>query len=180
MRRVAVVALAALLLAGACSRKPSGVAGTLAAQNKVAMRSVRLYYESQGMLLGAETRNIALPENVAAAIPLVVRELMKGPATPALSRIFPADTVVRAAYLLPGGTVIVDLGGNTLTQGWGTGTHTELMAATSLVHTLTANFADAQRVRLVINGVPAETLGGHISLTRSLGPMPGLVEPASR
>jgi len=179
VRRVAVVALAALLLAGACSRKPN-VAGTLAAQNKVAMRSIRLYYESQGMLLGAESRNIALPENAAAAIPLVVRELMKGPATPALSRIFPADTVVRAAYLLPGGTVIVDLGGNTLTQGWGTGTHTELMAATSLVHTLIANFADVQRVRLVINGVPAETLGGHISLARSLGPMPGLVEPASR
>ncbi len=153
----------------------------LNAANRVSVRQVRLYFESPRMLLAAEARNIALPESPAAAIPVVVRELMKGPAANSqLGRLFPADTVVRATYLLPGGTVIVDLGGNTLTQGWGTGSHQELMSVYSLAETLTANFADARRVRVLVNGTPAETLAGHISLAKSLPPRPELVEPTSR
>jgi len=176
------VAIALTLLLAACGRKAETPAN-LNAANKVAVRMVRLYYESPQMLLVAEPRNIALPESPAAAIPMVIRELMKGPAaSPAATalRLFPADTVVRGAYLLPGGTVVVDLGGTTLTQGWGTGSHQELMAAESLVQTLTANFAEAQRVRIVVNGTPAETLAGHVSLSRSLVPMPALVDPRGR
>jgi hypothetical protein len=180
VKRFAVGALALLAVAGACSRK-SETPANLNAANKVSMRQVRLYYESPRMLLAAEGRNIALPESPAAAVPMVVRELMKGPATGSqLGRLFPADTVVRGAYLLPGGTVIVDLGGTTLTQGWGTGSHQELLALYSLAQTLTTNFADARRVRVLINGTPAETLAGHISLAKSLAPPAGVVEPASR
>jgi spore germination protein GerM len=180
VKRFAVGALALLVVAGAC-RKKNETPANLNAANKVSMRQVRLYYESPQMLLAAEGRNIALPESPAAAIPVVVRELMKGPAPNSrLGRLFPADTVVRATYLLPGGTVIVDLGGNTLTAGWGTGSHQELLALYSLVQSLTANFADARRVRVLVNGTPAETLAGHISLAKSLEPFPGMVEPASR
>lgn len=175
MRRVAVTALAALLLAGACGKKKE-VPANLNAANRVAVRLVHLYYESPRMLLVAEPRNIPLPESNAAAIPVVTRELIKGPAAATSLRLFPADTVVRGAYLLPGGTVIVDLGGPTLTEGWGTGSHQELMAVYSVVHTLTANFADAKRVRILVNGTPAETLGGHVSLAKSFTPMPALVQ----
>lgn len=174
------MALAALVtIASACKRKPETPAN-LNAANKVAMRMVRLYYESPAMLLAAETRNVALPENAAAAVPVVVRELMKGPATPTALRLYPPDTVVRATYLLPGGTVIVDLGGATLTQGWGTGSHQELMAVYSVVQTLTANFPEVKTVRLLLNGTPAETLGGHVSVTQSLLPLPSLVDPRFR
>lgn len=180
MKRLAVGALALLVVAGACKKK-SETPANLNAANKVSMRQVRLYFESPQMLLAAEGRNIALPESPAAAMPVVVRELMKGPAPKSpLGRLFPEDTVVRATYLLPGGTVIVDLGGNTLTAGWGTGSHQELLALYSLVQSLTANFADARRVRVLVNGTPAETLAGHISLAKSLEPVPGMVEPASR
>ena len=65
-------------------------------------------------------------------------------------------------------------------NGWNTGSHQELLAAYSIVETLTANFADAKRVRIVVNGAPAETLGGHIWLARSLAPRPALVEPAAQ
>ena len=54
------------------------------------------------------------------------------------------------------------------------------MAVYSLVQTVTTNFPDAKRVRVLVNGEPAETLGGHIWLGKSLQPMPLLVEPASR
>lgn len=180
MNRLAVGVLALLVVAGACKKK-SETPANLNAANRVSMRHVRLYFESPRMLLTSEPRSIALPESPAAAIPVVVRELMKGPAANSeLGRLFPADTAVRATYLLPGGTVIVDLGGPTLTKGWGTGSHQELMSLYSLVHTLTANFPDARRVRVLVNGTPAETLGGHISLAKSLEPHLGLVEPASR
>ena len=179
MKRFAVIALAALLAASGC-RKKDNTAANINAANRVAVRPVKLYYESPQLALVSETRNIALPESPAAALPMVVRELMKGPATPAGERLFPADTVVRGAYLLPGGTVIVDLGGTTLTNGWGTGSHQELMAAYSLAQTVSANFTEGRRVRIVINGCPAETLGGHVSLTKSLEPMPILVDPRFR
>lgn len=179
MKRVVVALAALLLIAGGCKKK-SETPANLNAANKVAVRMVRLYYESAQMQLTAETRNVAMPESSAGAVPVVVSELLKGPAMPASQRNFPADTVVRGTYLLPGGTVIVDLGGPTLTQGWGTGTHQELMAVYSLVQTVTANFAEAKSVRVLVNGTPAETLGGHVSLAKSLLPMPGLVEPRSR
>ncbi len=179
MKRFAVAALAVIVLAGACSKK-NETAANLNAANKVTVRPVRLYFESPDMLLAAETRNIALPESPAAAMPMVVRELMKGPSKPPLGRVFPVDTVVRGTYLLPGGTVIVDLGGATLTQGWGTGSHDELMSAYALVQTLTANFADARRVRIVVNGTPAETLAGHVSLAGSLTPRTSVVDPRFR
>lgn len=178
MKRMAVLALALVAL-GACKKKETPNAN-LNAQNRVAVRAVRLFYESPQMLLVGESRNIALPENAAAALPIVVRELLKGPATKDLGRLFPADTVVRATYLLPGGTAIVDLGGNTLTAGWGAGSHQELMAAMSLAQTVSANFTEGRRVRILVNGAPAETLGGHVSLAKSLEPLPILVDPRFR
>lgn len=181
MKRFAVLALATLValatfVAAGC-RKKETPAVNVNAENRVAVRTVRLYFESPQMLLAAETRNIPLPENPAAAVSVVVRELMKGPVTPTALRLFPADTVVRGAYLLPEGTVIVDLGGGTLSQGWGTGTHQELMTIYSLVWTVTSNFGEAKRVRVLVNGSPAETLAGHVGLASSLTPKPDLLDP---
>jgi spore germination protein GerM len=109
-----------------------------------------------------------------------MRELLKGPVMTTSLRLFPPDTVVRAAYLLPGGTAIVDLGGPTLTGGWGTGSHQELMAVHSIVQTIASNFAEARSVRILINGSPSETLAGHVSLAKSFAPVPALVDPRSR
>ncbi|HEX9161403.1 MAG TPA: GerMN domain-containing protein [Thermoanaerobaculia bacterium] len=172
MRRIAVV-LMLLAAASACSKKKP-LSSNLNVENKVSVRTVSLYFESPDLLLVPERRDVALPENPAGAVPAVVRELLKGSANAAVPRLFPADTAVRGAYLLPDGTVFVDLGGPTLTSGWETGSHQELMAIYSLVHTLVGNFPQAKRVRILVNGAPAETLGGHVSLSRSLAPMPSL------
>ncbi len=180
MRRASLVVALALLAAASACRKPQPQAKNISEANNVAMRPVRLYFEDGNSLLTAELHNLPLPENPAAAIPLVVREMMKGPGNASLARLFPPDTIVRGAYLLPDGTAFVDLGGATLQQGWGTGTHEELMAVFSLVQTVTTNFAEVKKVRLLVNGEPAETLAGHVWLGRSLRPMASLVEPASR
>lgn len=180
MRRGAVVLLALALAGTAACRDKKALTPNLNAENKVSVHSVRLFFESPDMALVPEQRNVALPENPAGAVTVVVRELFKGPSNPSVPRLFPADTVVRGAYLLPGGTVLIDLGGQTLTQGWGTGSHQELMAVYSVVQTVSANFPAARRVRLLLNGGPVETLAGHISLRRSLTPMQTLVDPRFR
>ncbi len=179
MRRVAFVALAlTIVFAGACKSKKPGTRN-LAVENQVAPRVVKLFYESPDMLLAGESRNLQLPQNPAGAMSAVVRELMKGPADPALPRLLPADTIVRGAFLLPDGTAFIDLGGTTLSQGWATGSHEELMAVYSIVQTVTANFPEAKRVRILLNGAPSETLAGHIALDRALTPNSSLVDPRS-
>ena len=165
-----------LLVALAACRREKPLTTNLNVENKVTVRAVTLFYESpETLLLAPERRDVAVPENPAGAMPVVLRELLKGSANAAVPRLLPADTVLRAAYLLPDGTVLVDLGGPTLSAGWGTGTHQELMAIYSVVQTVVANFPEARRVRLLLNGTPSETLGGHVALGRALAPMPSLV-----
>jgi spore germination protein GerM len=170
-----MVAAFVILSAGACTEKKQALSPNLNKENKVAMRTVSLYYESPDLLLAPERRDLPLPENPAGALDLVMRELVKGSANASVPRLLPADTIVRAVYLLPDGTAFVDLGGPTLTQGWATGSHQELMAVYSVVQTVTANFPEAKKVRMLVNGEPAETLGGHVSLARSFAPQPSIV-----
>jgi len=168
VRRGLAVAIALLALAGACKPK-APLTTNLKKENKVVTRPVTLFFERSDMLLGGERRNLDLPENPAGAISVVVKELVKS------SPVFPRDSAVRATFLLPDGTAFVDLGGPTLTSGWGTGSHEELMAIYSIVSTVTTNFPEAKRVRILVNGEPADTLAGHISLRQALTPMPSLV-----
>ena len=174
MRRIVVLLLALPLVIGTatCSKKPP--AQNLEQANKVAVRTVTLWYQGPQMLLTPETRNVALPENPAGALPVVVRELFKG-STQGFPPSYPRDTVVRGAFLLPDGTAFVDLGGATLTNGWGTGSHEELIAVYSVVQTVTTNFPEAKRVRILINGEPAETLAGHVGLGKPLTPLGPMV-----
>ena len=180
MRRAAAAALALLALAGACRKKSEIAANNLNAQNNVVPRVARLYFEGPSMLLLAEERSVQAPQNPAGAMAAVVRELFKGATNPAFARAFPADTVVRGTFLLPDGTAFVDLGGATLTQGWPAGSHEELMAVYSLVQTITVNIPEAKRVRILVNGSPAETLAGHVALDRSLAASPAFVDPRAR
>lgn len=168
MRRAVVLSLAILAIAGGCKKKE--LTPNLNLENKVAVRPVTLFFEGPEMLLVRETRNVALPENPAGALSIVARELMKGSANAGVPHIFPRDTVVRSTFLLPDGTAFIDLGGPTLSQGWGTGSHEELMAVYSVVQTVTTNFPQAKRVRILVNDEPAETLAGHVNLSRALLP----------
>jgi spore germination protein GerM len=174
-RRIAIVLAAVLLVTAGCKEPKAPLTQNLNVENKVAMRPIVVFYEAPTLLLTGERREVPLPEKPAAALSVVARELIKGSANPSLPRLFPSDTEVRSAFLLPDGTAFVDLGGPTLTAGWGTGTHEELMAVYSVVQTVTTNFPEAKRVRLLINGEPAETLAGHISLAHALVPMPSIV-----
>ena len=160
----------------ACRRDAPAKSRTIVS-NKVSLRTVTLYFEAGDMLLSSERRDLPVPENPPGALSVIVRELFKGSANASIPRIFPSDTVVRGAFLLPDGNAFVDLGGPTLTQGWGTGSHEEILAIDSIVQTVISNIPEAKRVRILINGEPAETLAGHISLAGALVPVPALLSP---
>jgi spore germination protein GerM len=164
-----------LLISGCRRAATEREAPDLKLVNKVAARAVTLYFESPEMVLVPETRTVEVPENEAAALSAVLRELLKGSTSVGVPNVFPPDSVVRATYLLPDGTAVIDLGGPSLTDGWNTGSHTEMMAVYSIVQTLIANFPSVRRVRLVVNGQPAETLAGHIRIDRPLRPLAYLV-----
>lgn len=174
-RSARLFALIAVVAAAAACQRTKPLSRNLNVENKVAMRSVSLYYEAPTLLLAPEQRTLPLPESPAAALDLVMRELIKGSVNAGVPRLLPADAVLRAAYLLPDGTALIDLGGPTLTAGWATGSHQELMAVYSVVQTAVVNFPEVKRVRLLVNGEPAETLGGHVSLNSALTPMPSVV-----
>lgn len=164
-----------LILALAACRNEKPLTTNLNVENKVAMRAVSLFYAGPSSLLVAEQRSVALPQNPAAALPVVLRELMKGSANAGVPSLFPRETMIRGAYLLPDGMAVVDVGGPAFSEGWTTGTHQELMAIQSLVQTVVTNFPEVRRVRILVNGTPSETFAGHIALSQSFGPSPAMV-----
>lgn len=173
---ILLVALVSLV-AGCRSRKAgseSANAAKIASEKKVS-RTITLYYESPALVLMPESRAVDLPETPTLAASQVLTELFRGPSDSSLTRVFPEDATVRAVYFLPDGNAVVDLGGPTLSAGWNTGSHMELMAVYSLIQTMVANFSDVKRVRILVNGQPYPSLAGHVAIDRFLPPSPSLV-----
>jgi spore germination protein GerM len=138
-------------------------------------KPVQLFYEDDSLLLSPRIENVALPDSEGASIrPLLVALLAPAPAGGEPKPV-PEGIEVRATYLLPDGTAIVDLSGPLLMAGWKTGSQAELMLAYSIVQTLTSNLPSIRQVQLLVNGQPAETLAGHLSLEKALRPNPRLV-----
>lgn len=170
MCRGLIVVIAVLPLLAGCRAEKKTVETAIALANKVSSRTITLFFESPEGLV-PEQRTLSLPESDAAALSLVAKELLKGSANQSIPRPLPEDSVIRAAYLLPEGLAVVDVGGPTLANGWNTGSHGEMIAVYSLVQTVVSNFPSVQRVRIVVNGQPVQTLAGHIEIDRSLRPL---------
>lgn len=178
MRRGLIVFIAAFLVLAGCRSEKKTVENAIALANKVSSRTITLFFESPEGLV-PEQRTLPLPESDAAALSLVAKELLKGSANESIPRPLPEDSVIRAAYLLPEGLAVVDVGGPTLASGWNTGSHGEMIAIYSLVQTIVSNFPSVQRVRILVNGQPEQTLAGHIEIDRSLRPLQALLRAGS-
>ncbi len=136
---------------------------------------VTLYFPDQnGMLLHPEERDIPKPPGGAAFLRALFGELRKGPSREALVGVIPEKMQLRNAFLLPGGQAVLDLAvDSALTFG----SDQELAIVGSLVDTTLQNVAETSRVRILVNGEPAETLGGHVDLTRPLLFIRSVIEP---
>ena len=137
-------------------------------------QNVRLWFESSARRLSSETRELALPDSDAEALKPLIKALLEKTEGEEPKPV-PDGIVVRAGYLLPEGTAIIDLGGPLFAAGWNTGSDAEVMLVYSVVQTATDNLPSVKRVQILVNGHPADTLAGHVSLEHPLSPIHSLV-----
>jgi germination protein M len=136
---------------------------------------VTLYFPDQnGMLLHPEERDIPRPTAGPAFLRALFAELQKGPTREGLIGALPEKIQLRNAFLLPQGEAVLDLA---VDSGLTFGSDEELSIVAALVDTTLQNVAETNRVRILVNGEPAETLGGHVDLTRPLLFLRGAIEP---
>jgi germination protein M len=112
-----------------------------------------------------EERDIGKPEGAGAFLRALFAELSRGPATRGLVGVIPPRIQLRNGFLMPGGLVVLDLA---VDSSLSFGSADELAIIASLVNTALQNVANTQRVRILVNGEPAESLGGHVDLTRPI------------
>ena len=115
--------------------------------------------------LRREERDIPRPTGPSAYLRALFAELEKGPTGSGLARAMPNRVHLRNAFLLPEGQAVVDLA---VDAGLSLGSEEEMTIVASLVDTVLQNVAETTRVRILVNGEPAETLGGHVDLTHPL------------
>jgi germination protein M len=124
--------------------------------------------------LRPEERDILKPAGAGGALKAIFAELQRGPTRPDLVAPLPQKIQLRNAFLLPEGEVVIDLA---VDSGLSFGSDEELTIVASVVDTILQNVADTRSVRILVNGEPAESLGGHVDLTRPLLYLRGELAP---
>jgi hypothetical protein len=131
--------------------------------------SVKLFFESTDAPgLSSEERTIPFSSDLAGQVRTVVEELVKGPKTE-LAATLPPETKVLEVFVTGRGIAYVDLS----KDGFGAqagGSDSELRTVYSIVNSITANFPSIARVQILLDDHPAETLAGHVDLSRPLPP----------
>ncbi len=115
--------------------------------------------------LHPEERDIPKPSGPGGYLRALFEELARGPARPGLVGVIPPRLQLRNGFLLPNGEVVLDLA---VDASLSFGSAEELSIVASLVDTALQNVANTKRVRILVNGEPVESLGGHVDLTRPL------------
>ena len=141
------------------------LAGTPAVTPAETVRVTVFFLGTADDRLHAEERDIPKPSGPGAYLKALFAELRRGPARGGLATVLPPKIQLRNAFLLPDGVAVLDLA---VDSGLSFGASEELAIVAALVDTVLQNVADTTRVRILVNGEPAETLGGHVDLTRPL------------
>lgn len=149
---------------------PAAVSGTpRPGAPAVPVETVRVtlfFSDSSEGKLHPEERDIAKPAEPGAFLRALFEELARGPTRPGLIGVLPPRIQLRNGFLMPSGEVVLDLA---VDSGLSFGSADELSLVSTLVDTMLQNVANTQRVRILVNGEPAESLGGHVDLTRPIG-----------
>jgi spore germination protein GerM len=138
------------------------------------VRVTLFFSDSTEGKLHPEERDIAKPAEPGAFLRALFEELARGPTRPGLIGVLPPRIQLRNGFLMPSGDVVLDLA---VDSGLSFGSAEELAIVSSLVDTTLQNVANTQRVRILVNGEPAESLGGHVDLTRPMGFLRGELAP---
>jgi hypothetical protein len=125
--------------------------------------------EAHGGALRAEPRRFIVGRGISGLMKSALIELGSGPKDEDLISPFRQEIVVRGLYSQEDGTLFIDLGAGA-EDVFGRGYSEELAAIASITNTIFYNFPRVTRIRLLIDGEPVSSLGGHIDLSGFLYP----------
>lgn len=130
------------------------------------LRKVKLFFPSsrQDDLLDVEERDIRSSELPSEEAKQIVAELISGSREGRLPAL-PSETRLRELFVTVHGLAAVDLTQEASLHHPG-GLTMELASIYSVVNSLTQNVSKIHRVQILIEGAEAETLAGHIDLSR--------------
>lgn len=155
------------------TEKPDRVSPTAPASLQ-SFRTINLYFASlDGRSLGAEARQINDCQDEVDCLRDTVQALIDGPQQ-GLTPILPSQTRL-LNITVEDALVQVDFSRELIAAHPG-GTQSELLTVYGLADTLAANFPHLRQVRILVEGVPADTLKGHIDLRQPIYPDFSFVE----
>ncbi len=129
--------------------------------------TVYLYFaDPQTGYLTGEARQMEGRKDEVSFLMEIVKGLISGPENN-LSPVLPPGAELLALYSTPEGTVFVDLSGD-VADGHPGGVRTELLSVYSIVNTIVFNSEGIGSVRILVDGSEAETLAGHVDISRPL------------
>lgn len=132
-------------------------------------RRVRLFFAApSGDKLREEQRTIPRAASFVQEAKHAVEELIKGPEG-GLDPTIPSGVSLRQLYVDGQGIAYVDFTRDLQTKHPG-GSWGELLTIYSIVDTLTANFNEIQRVKILVEGSEILTLAGHIDARHPFTP----------
>lgn len=130
-------------------------------------RSVTLYFagrDAEGLV--AETREIPVREGIVSEVKAVMAALLAGPEDGDAVSAIPAGTAILQVFWVEDtGTLYLDFNRGITT---GDGSTAEYYTITTIIRTLGANFPQAGRVQLLVEGYPVETLAGHYGVSKPI------------
>lgn len=131
--------------------------------------NVKLFFQAAdrpGLVI--EERAVAFSTDLSRQLRGVVEELVRGSKI-GLGPTLAPETKVLDVFVTPRGIAYVDLSKEAVAGHRG-GSEAELMTVYSVVNSLTTSFPAVRRVQILVEDRPAETLKGHVDLTRPLPP----------
>lgn len=131
------------------------------------IKGAYLYYGVAGAdSLVAEYRDVVVKDRPADQVRAIYRELLAGPTKPHVA-LFPDGTDLLEAYWTDKGTLYLDWN-KSLTQGFRGGSARERSLIASIVRTAGDNLPGVDRVMILVEGQPVETIGGHFDVLSPL------------
>ena len=145
------------------------------ADAEIRTATVEIYFPSaSGNGLIGEYREIFDTPTPGDRAKQIVADLISGPSTSQALRAVAPGTRLRQAYVVEGGVAYLDFS-QELTEGIGGGSQQEILTVYSIVDSVALGVREIQRVVILVNGRPIETLNGHLDLRRPLKPNPRLI-----
>ena len=131
------------------------------------IKGAYLYFGVPGAdTLVSEYRDVVVKDRPADQVRAIYRELLAGPSKGHIA-LFPEGTELLEAYWTDKGTLYLDWS-KALTQAFRGGSARERSLIASIVRTAGDNLPGVERVMILVEGEPAETIGGHFDVLSPL------------